>query len=182
MLYFVARNNKFFKRLKMKNIKNVILFLFIALAGVTCKMDSGDSKTKNVRGIILENMDTTADPANDFFRFVNGGWVERAEIPADRGSWGNFNELRKMTSDNVQVLLKRSIEEKTYGPGSDQEKAIVFYETAMDTTYLDQLDLGPILDDLNQIDEISDTRELQQYIVRSAPLQVGIFFGIVDLH
>jgi putative endopeptidase len=137
----------------------------------------GDSKVEKVPGIVLDNMDTTADPANDFFRYVNGGWLDKVEIPADRSRWGSFDELRKKTSDNMLAVLKKSIDEKSYEPGSDQEKAVVFYETAMDTAYLDNLGLNPIKDDLTRIDDISNIADLQDYLVSSAPLQVGVLFG-----
>jgi putative endopeptidase len=140
-------------------------------------MEKGDTKIDKVPGIVLEYMDTTADPANDFFRYVNGGWLEKTEIPADRGRWGSFDELRKQTSDNVLAILEKSIIEKNYNPGSDQEKAVVFYETAMDTAYLDKLGLEPIQEDLAEIDKISNVSELQEYLVKSAPLQVGALFG-----
>ena len=34
-------------------------------------------------GINLSDMDLSVDPAEDFYRFANGGWVDRAEISAD---------------------------------------------------------------------------------------------------
>jgi predicted metalloendopeptidase len=40
-------------------------------------------------------MDKTVKPANDFFRYVNGTWLDNTEIPSDRTRWGSFDELRK---------------------------------------------------------------------------------------
>jgi predicted metalloendopeptidase len=160
----------------MRKIKNVLILILVVMTGVSCSMD-GDKKVEKVPGIVLDYMDTTADPANDFFRYVNGGWLDKANIPADRGRWGSFDELRKQTSDNMLAILKKSIDEKSYETGSDQEKAVVFYETAMDTAYLDNLGLNPIIDDLKRIDDISNIEELQEYLVSSAPLQVGVLYG-----
>jgi endothelin-converting enzyme/putative endopeptidase len=36
----------------------------------------------------------TVKPADDFFRFVNGTWLDKTEIPSDR-TLGSFNELLK---------------------------------------------------------------------------------------
>ena len=46
-------------------------------------------------GIDTTTFDRSVRPQDDFFRFVNGGWLARTEIPADASSWGAFNELRE---------------------------------------------------------------------------------------
>ena len=38
--------------------------------------------------------DSSIRPQDDLFRFVNGGWLATAEIPADRPSSGAFTVLR----------------------------------------------------------------------------------------
>lgn len=161
----------------MKNFKNVIKFIPVLVIGISCNMENGKLRTEKVPGIILDYMDSTSDPANDFFRYVNGGWLDNAEIPADRGRWGSFDELRRNTTDNMLAILEKSIEEKSYEAGSDQEKAVLFYQTAMDTAYLDGLGLDPLKEDLRKIDNITNVSELQDYLVESAPLQVGVLFG-----
>ena len=35
-------------------------------------------------GVDSANFDRAVRPQDDFFRFVNGGWLARSEIPADR--------------------------------------------------------------------------------------------------
>ena len=39
----------------------------------------------------LSYMDTTMVPGNDFYTYVNGKWMESAEIPSDRGRWWSFD-------------------------------------------------------------------------------------------
>jgi predicted metalloendopeptidase len=39
-------------------------------------------------GINVNYMDKTVKPANDFFRYVNGTWLDNTEIPSDRTRWG----------------------------------------------------------------------------------------------
>ncbi len=64
----------------------VALTLFIS-----CKKEKQVEEEK-IPGIIVENMDTSVRPNDDFFRYVNGSWLDKTEIPADRTSWGSFNE------------------------------------------------------------------------------------------
>ena len=51
---------------------------------------------------IIQAMDITADPCEDFFRFACGGWVDSNEIPDEKNVWGRFEE----TEDMLNKALK----------------------------------------------------------------------------
>lgn len=55
-------------------------------------------------GVVTDNMDNKVRPQDDFFNFVNGGWVERTEIPADRSSFGAFVTLRENAEKSVRDI------------------------------------------------------------------------------
>lgn len=147
----------------------------LSLSAFACQAERETAASEPAPGIELSYMDTTADPSNDFYRFVNGGWLDQAEMPADRGRWGSFDELRKQTSSKVLSVLEGAMEGDTYSEGTDQAKAALFYQTAMDTAYLDELGITPIQDDLAKIDNIKSTADLQQFLVEMAPVQRGLF-------
>ena len=151
---------------------NQLIMVAAILVAVTygCNMNE-QAKEKKIHGINLELMDTSVDPAVDFFRFVNGKWLDSTEVPADRGRWGSFDELRKMTSDNTLAILKKSMEEKSYEPGSDQAKAVIFYETAMDLDHINQLGIDPLRPELEKVDAITDLAGLQAYLINSSDIQ-----------
>ena len=44
-------------------------------------------------GIELANFDKTARPQDDFYRYINGTWLDNTEIPADRSNYGSFTAL-----------------------------------------------------------------------------------------
>ena len=43
---------------------------------------------------IIQGMDITADPCEDFYRFACGGWMDSNAIPDGKNKWGRFYELR----------------------------------------------------------------------------------------
>lgn len=57
-------------------------------------------------GIETANMDKTVTPGNDFYRYVNGRWMDRTEIPADRSSWGAFAILRDLSDQRTRQVIE----------------------------------------------------------------------------
>lgn len=122
----------------MKNyiLKGSLGFLFLASMFNSCKTGEKTvevkKETANV-GINTNFMDKSVDPADNFFRFVNGQWLDKTEIPADRTRWGSFDELRKKTDEDVMIILKDALKDKSIDPKSDQGKALSLYKTVLDT-------------------------------------------------
>lgn len=172
----------------MKVIKKALFISTIAsLAVVGCKTEqSKDTPKEKVQGIVLENMDTSVKPTDDFFRYVNGSWMDKTEIPADRTSWGGFGELRKKTDADVLAILTKAIEEGNFPKikdsngkeiDSDQEKAVNYYETIMDTIARNEAGIVPIKPYLAKIDEIKTKKDIETYLTNVAPYGGGGFYG-----
>lgn len=160
----------------MKTIQKVLFSTAIAsLAFVSCK----EEKTKErSAGIILENMDISVKPTDNFFKHVNGNWLKNTEIPDDQTSWGGFNELRKKTDADVLTILNNAIEQKDFPKvkdaqgneiDSDQEKAVNFYQTIMDTVARNQQGKAPVMPFLAKIEEIKTKKDVENYITNMAP-------------
>ncbi|MCB9264771.1 MAG: M13 family metallopeptidase [Lewinellaceae bacterium] len=155
------------------NLAMAVVLLFTA-----CQSATSDEPNQNTPpGLDLSLMDTTANPAMDFYRFANGRWLDQAEIPADEDSWGAFDELGKKTNEKVLTILESTIAEGNYDPETDQGKAVLFYQTAMDTAYINELGIQPIEAELQKIESISSLKELEAYLIESAPLQSNAFFS-----
>ena len=51
---------------------------------------------------IIEAVDLTADPCDDFFQYACGSWNKKHIIPEDKTSYNPFEKL----NDQLQVILK----------------------------------------------------------------------------
>lgn len=71
--------------MKINQTKFLFASLFAFLGLMACKEEPKNEMTEaeKIPGIILENMDTSVDPKQDFYSFVNGNWVKTNTIPDD---------------------------------------------------------------------------------------------------
>jgi putative endopeptidase len=168
----------------MKTIKKVFFVSAIASLGlIACKQEKQEEKHV---GIILENMDTSVKPTDDFFRQVNGTWIDKTEIPDDQTSWGGFNQLRKKTDADVLVILNKAIEERDFPKvkdaqgneiDSDQEKAVNYYESIMDTVSRNALGKEPVMPYLAKIEAIKNKKDVETFLTNIAPYGTGSFYS-----
>src|SRR5215471_21400810 len=56
-------------------------------------------------GLDLEGGDPSVKPGDDFARYANGHWLDTAQIPPDRSSWGSFAMLRERSLQQVRDIL-----------------------------------------------------------------------------
>src|SRR5712671_3098748 len=59
----------------------------------------------SVSGVDLAGMDHSVKPGDDFFRFTNGGWYDRTEIPPDRSVFGTFSVLGEPSAKRTADLI-----------------------------------------------------------------------------
>ena len=143
-------------------IKNLsFLAVFGLLTFTSCKEEQKKdlADVKIIPGIILENMDPSVSPQDDFYNYVNGNWVKNTAIPEDETRWGGFGVLRKQTRRDVLDIVNTSKELGTYAQGTDQKKALLIFETELDSVARDEAGvkpLQPFLDQINSINSISD--------------------------
>lgn len=160
---------------------NKLSLMLVAIAASTlffsCQ-DSKDGSSNESKGIALQYMDTTVNPQDDFYSYVNGGWMKENEIPDDRTSWGGFQILRKSTDTDVLEILKKAEASGNYSKTSDQGKAISVFNSIMDTVSRDVAGVDPIMDKLDLIEEIKSKEEIQKLIAKHPTGISSPFFGV----
>lgn len=116
---------------------------------------------EKIPGIVLENMDTLVSPKDDFYKFVNGNWEKNTVIPDDETRWGGFSVLRKATRQDVLDIVKTSKELGTYADGTDQKKALLLFESELDTVARNNAGLEPLKPILSAIEGIKNLSDMQ---------------------
>lgn len=165
--------------MKTNFLKPVMAFAVIAAAATACKEKTEVAKTDTEpHGIILTNMDTTVSPKVDFYNYVNGNWMKNNEIPDDQTSWGGFTILRKKTDADVLNILAKAKESGKYASDTDQAKALMIYETKLDSVARDEAGVAPLKPILEKIEAMNSMEDFQKLISEDAVSVAQPFLGV----
>lgn len=139
-----------------------------------------DQENKLTSGVELENMDTSVRPQDNFFRYINGQWLERTEIPADRARWGSFDELRERAEEQVLAIV-HEFAEREGAVGSDEQKIGDLFHSYMDEETIEERGLSPLDDALARIDTLDTHAQLPKFWGeqqrRRAGIPIGLYVG-----
>src|SRR5690554_2762397 len=165
--------------MKTNLLKPVVVFAVIAGTIAACKEKTEIAAVDmEPHGIILENMDTTVSPKDDFYNYVNGNWMKTHEIPEDETMWGGFTILRKKTAENVLGILAKAKESNKYAPETDQAKALMIYESELDTVARTKAGIDPIKPTLEKIAAMNTVEDFQKLMSEDAVAVSQPFIGI----
>ncbi len=136
------------------NIKNILPFMALSLL-TAC----GGRQAALTTGIDLANLDTTAAPGTDFYRFATGGWTDSHPLTAEYARFGSFDQLAENNKVQLRELIENTAAQQNE-PGSIADKIAQMYNSAMDSVSLNAQHTEPIREDLQRIQECFDKEEL----------------------
>jgi predicted metalloendopeptidase len=128
-------------------------------------------------GVDTTNFNRAVRPQDDFFRFVNGTWLERTQIPADASSWGAFNELTEKSRSAIHQIVEDAAKSNTPA-GSEKRKIGDLYASYMDSTRVEQLGIKPLEPTLAEIAAVKSTNELPATFAKFAQIGIANPFGV----
>lgn len=118
-----------------------------------------DLPAQATHGIALDNIDHSVKPGDDFYRYANGEWLKRTEIPADRVEvdvWTKLGDLsNKRTADLIAEIAKSNPP-----AGSATRKVADLYNSYMNEAAIEAKGLTPLRPHLEAIAAIRDKRQL----------------------
>ncbi len=117
-------------------------------------------------GLDKNDIDTTVRPQDDFFRYVNGGWLDRTQIPDDRPRYGSFDELAVKAEEDLKVIIEELVASRA-AEGSEPRKIADLYLSFMSEDMIAQAGITPIRAELDRIAAITGLQELIGFFARS---------------
>jgi predicted metalloendopeptidase len=159
-------------------MKRIALVATLLIAG-TLSPTAQNGAPLRVPGIETAGMDRSVRPQDDFFRFVNGAWVDKTPIPGDQAAYGTFAILRERAQEAVRGILEAEAI-KPAVPGSIGQKVGGFYRSFSDEARVESLGVQPLAGELEAINRITSVRDLPSAFARAAaigvrlPIAVGV--------
>ncbi len=147
---------------------------FFALAAIALLLLGACENTKKVKeektmtkAIDLASMDKDLRPGDDFFRFVNGGWMKENPIPPEHSTYGAFIILYEQNQEDLKELVKEVSAETDAKKGSVSQKIRDFYNSGMDTVRIEELGVNAIRKDIDEINALKSKTDVQAYIAKT---------------
>ncbi|HEX8076798.1 MAG TPA: M13 family metallopeptidase N-terminal domain-containing protein, partial [Chthoniobacterales bacterium] len=83
-------------------------------------------------GFDTEGADLKTKPGDDFFRYANGAWLDRVQIPADKAGYSLRLAMTDLTEQRVHDLLEECAKKAEAKPAGIEGKVGAFYKSFMD--------------------------------------------------
>lgn len=126
-------------------------------------------------GVETQYVSKTVRPGDDFFTYVNEGWLKSTRIPDGSWDYGQMSVLEGDTDREIREIVLSAA--KSPAPAGDPRRQIGdLYKSYTDTAHIEALGLAPIRADLDRILKIKSHDEAARWMAdpRSSSL-VGIY-------
>jgi predicted metalloendopeptidase len=146
-----------------------ILSASLVLSSVSAQVKSGGGAL----GIDVSGMDRSARPQDDFFRFVNGTWADKTEIPPDKSRYGSFAMLADESENALKEIVEEAAAQKNARHGSEVQKVGDLYRSFMDTEHIEKLGLKPLQAYMVYIAKLKNSADAAAALFRLSKIGVG---------
>ena len=116
-------------------------------------------------GIDRSHLDPTCKPCDDFWRYADGGWLDKNPIPARFPSWGTGPVLAQQNRERLHAILDAAAQDASAKPGSNEQKIGDLYTSCLDTNAIDALGFQPLKPPLDRVAAIQSPAALKAALV-----------------
>jgi putative endopeptidase len=128
--------------------------LLAALVAFSCQ------KTEMKSGIDASSMDKNVAARSDLYRHMNGAWLAKYEIPADRSNYGMFIKLADDAEKNLRTIIDEASAAKERPAGSPQQKVGDMYASFMDSATIEGQGIAPVTAELAACQEMKSKADI----------------------
>ena len=153
----------------MKKIIPIVAFCSFAMAGM--------AQSELGTGLNGADLDKSVRPADDFYQYACGGWMQAHPLPAAYSRYGSFDKLGE---DNVKRIngILNELKIKEYAVGTTERKLSDLYKLATDENRRNADGVAPLMPMLNRIQAAKDVKSLVALQMEMSTYTSNEFYGI----
>lgn len=126
-------------------MKNRIGFALAAvLAFGSVSFAASDKPMYGEAGFDQAGQDLSTKPGDDFFRFANGAWLDKAVIPEDKPALSLRLIASMQTEEQLHEIMEVAAATAGHEPTTLEGKVGAFYKSFMDEARIEQLGAAPL--------------------------------------
>jgi predicted metalloendopeptidase len=130
-------------------------------------------------GIDLRAVDPRIRAQDDFYRHVNGRWLQSEEIPADRSEISSFSVLDDINQLQLRALVAEAASAAAAGTANDNRRKIGdLFGGFMDEGKREEQHLQPLAAELARIDAICDKAEIPAWVAHCQEVGVPTLYDV----
>ena len=130
-------------------------------------------------GIDLRYVDRAVRPQDDFYRAVNGKWLDTFEMPVDKARYGSFDKLREDTELQLKAIIEDVAKSTDAAPGSEAQKIRDLYNSFMNETKIEEAGIKPLVPLSARLDAAKDKGEVAALLASFNVLRINAPFSPV---
>jgi putative endopeptidase len=133
-------------------------------------------------GFDTAGADLKAKPCDDFFRYANGAWLDRVQIPADKAAYSLRLAMTDLTEQRLHDLMEEMAKKAEAKPATIEGKVGAFYKSFMDEARIEKAGASSLKDKLAEIQSAKTRDALAAMMGRqNADFHGGIFGVFIDV-
>lgn len=139
-------------RIMKNSVKLTLIFVLFVLL-MNCE------KQKEEPAIDVNNIDTTINPGDNFYQYVNANWLKNNPVPEDKSYYGAFTELRDKSIEDQKKLINKLIKQKNK-KGTNAQKIADFYNSGMNADRIEKQGIESLKKEFDAIESIKSADDL----------------------
>jgi endothelin-converting enzyme/putative endopeptidase len=140
--------------------------ILTALIGLTSTLANASQTASDPElgrwGIEIDRISESIHAGDDFFNFVNQGWIDAAEMPAGFARFGAFTELALLAESRVEAIIRDAGRSEV----PDHARIAALHASYMATDVIENAGLDAIREELDRLLAIDTHDEVAEWMTR----------------